>query len=60
MNIEQINELVEEFSNDAELGKAIRKVYLETKNLEQQKSPNQLNIFEDDEDNRNDVILGYD
>ncbi len=60
MNIEQINELVEEFPNDAELGKAIRQVYWETKNLEQQKSPNQLNIFEDDEDNRNDVILGYD
>lgn len=60
MNIEQINQLVEEFPNDTELGKAIRKVYWETKNLEQQKSPNQLNIFEDDEDNRNDVILGYD
>jgi|11BtaG_2_1085332.scaffolds.fasta_scaffold18800_2 hypothetical protein len=60
MNIEQINELVEEFPNDAELGKAIRQFYWETKNLEQQKSPNQLNIFEDDEDNRNDVILGYD
>jgi len=60
MNIEQINELVEKFPNDAELGKAIRQVYWETKNLEQQKSPNQLNIFEDDEDNRNDVILGYD
>ncbi len=60
MNIEQINQLVEEFPNDAELGEAIRKVYWETKNLEQQKSPNQLNIFEDDEDNRDDVILGYD
>ena len=60
MNIEQINQLVEEFSNDAELGKAVRKVYWETKKLEQFKSPNQLPLFEDDEDNRNDVILGYD
>ncbi len=59
MNIEQINQLVEEFPNDEELGKAVRKVYWETKKLEQFKSPNQLPLFED-EDNRNDVILGYD
>jgi hypothetical protein len=59
MNIEQINELVEEFSDDAELGKAVRKVYWETKKLEQFKNPNQLPLFED-EDNRSDVILGYD
>ncbi len=60
MNIEQINQLVEEFPNDGELGKAVRKVYWETKKLEQFKSPNQLPLFEDDEDNRNDIILGYD
>ena len=60
MNIEQINQLVEEFPNDEELGKVVRKLYWETKKLEQFKSPNQLNIFEDDEDNRSDVILGYD
>jgi|TARA_B110000908_G_C10249497_1_gene450976 hypothetical protein len=59
MNIEQINQLVEEFPNDEELGKAVRKVYWETKKLEQFKSPNQLPLFED-EDNRSDVILGYD
>ena len=59
MNIEQINELVEEFPNDEELGKVVRKLYWETKKLEQFKSPNQLPLFED-EDNRNDVILGYD
>ena len=35
MNIEQINQLVEEFPNDEELGKAVRKVYWETKKLEQ-------------------------
>ena len=59
MNIEQINQLVEEFPNDGELGKVVRKVYWETKKLEQFKSPNQLLLFED-EDNRSDVILGYD
>ena len=59
MNIKQINQLVEEFPNDEELGKAVRKVYWETKKLEQFKSPNQLPLFED-EDNRSDVILGYD
>lgn len=59
MNIEQINQLVEELPNDEELGKAVRKVYWETKKLEQFKSPNQLPLFED-EDNRSDVILGYD
>ena len=59
MNIEQINQLVEEFPNDEELGKVVRKVYWETKKLEQFKSPNQLPLFED-EDNRSDVILGYD
>jgi hypothetical protein len=59
MNIEQINQLVEEFPNDEELGKVVRKLYWETKKLEQFKSPNQLPLFED-EDNRSDVILGYD
>ena len=59
MNIKQINQLVEEFPNDEELGKAVRKVYWETKKLEQFKSPNQLPLFED-EDDRSDVILGYD
>tara|TARA_R110000803_G_scaffold7362_4_gene23762 strand:- start:29128 stop:29307 length:180 start_codon:yes stop_codon:yes gene_type:complete len=59
MNIEQINQLVEEFPNDEELGKVVRKLYWETKKLEQFKSPNQLPLFED-EDNRSDVIIGYD
>lgn len=60
MNIEQINQLVEEFPNDTELGEAVRKIYWGTKNLEQQKSSNQLNIFEDDEDDSPHAILGYD
>jgi len=50
-------DLVEQYPNDQELGKNVRKVYWEQrKNV---KNPNQLDIF-DDEDSRDDVILGYD
>ena len=41
-----------------QLGEAVRRAYWETKKAEQ-KDPKQLNIF-DDEDTRDDVILGYD
>ena len=57
MTIEQIQTLVEKFPNDMQLGEAVRRAYWEAKKAEQ-KDPKQLNIF--DEDDRDDVILGYD
>ena len=57
MTIEQIQKLVEKFPNDMQLGEAVRRAYWEAKKAEQ-KDPKQLNIF--DEDDRDDVILGYD
>ena len=58
MTIEQIQKLVEKFPNDMQLGEAVRRVYWEAKKAEQE-DPNQLDLF-DDEDTRDDVILGYD
>ena len=56
-NFKRIMDLVEQYPNDQELGKNVRKVYWEQrKNVT---NPNQLNIF-DDEDTRDDAILGYD
>lgn len=60
MNIEQIKTLVEKFPNNMELGNAIRRIYWEAKEAEEvKKDPSQLDIF-NDEDARDDVILGYD
>ena len=58
MTIEQIKKLVEKYPNDMSLGSKVRELYWEAKKAEQ-KDPNQLGIF-DDEDTRDDVILGYD
>lgn len=56
-NFKRIMDLVEQYPNDQELGKNVRKVYWEQrKNVT---NPNQLDIFKDD-DSRNDAILGYD
>ena len=59
MTIEQIKKLVEKFPNNMELGNAVRRAYWEAHKPEEVKNPNQLDIFED-EDSRDDVILGYD
>lgn len=59
MDIEQIKQLVEKFPNNMELGSAVRRAYWEANEPKEVKNPNQLNIF-DDEDSRDDVILGYD
>ncbi len=57
MTIEQIKKLVEKFPNNMQLGEAVRRAYWEAKKVEQ-KDPSQLNIFDDDD--RDDVVLGYD
>lgn len=58
MTIEQINQLVEKFPNDMQLGEAVRRAYWEAKKSKEVKNKSQLNIFDDDD--RDDVILGYD
>jgi len=59
MTIEQINKLVEKFPNDMVLGSKVRELYWKSKKSKEVKNPNQLDIF-NDEDSRDDVILGYD
>ena len=60
MNIEQIKKLVEKFPNNMELGNAVRRIYWEAIEAEKVKEdPAQLDIFEDEE-SRDDAILGYD
>ena len=59
MTIEQINQLVEKFPNDMQLGEAVRRAYWEVKKSKEVENPNQLDIF-NDEGTRDDAILGYD
>jgi len=59
MNIEQIKKLVEKFPNNQELGNAVRRIYWEAKEKEEAKDTSQLDLFEDEE-SRDDAILGYD
>jgi|TARA_R100000541_G_scaffold58536_1_gene69924 hypothetical protein len=59
MNIEQIKKLVEKFPNNMELGNAVRRIYWEAKEKEEAKDTSQLDLFEDEE-SRDDAILGYD
>ncbi len=59
MTIPEIKKLVEQFPNDMELGQAVRAVYWKARNGET-KDPTQLNLFEDDDEKRDDAVLGYD
>jgi len=57
-NFKRIMDLVEQYPNDQELGKNVRKVYWEQrKNVT---NPAQLDLFEDEDEKRDDAILGYD
>tara|TARA_B100001248_G_scaffold222494_1_gene179013 strand:- start:378 stop:566 length:189 start_codon:yes stop_codon:yes gene_type:complete len=56
-NFKQIMDLVEQYPNDQQLGSKVRQLYWEQrKNVT---DPNQIDLFED-EDTRDDAILGYD
>ncbi len=56
-NFKQIMDLVEQYPNDQQLGSKVRQFYWEQrKNVT---DPNQIDLFED-EDTRDDAILGYD
>jgi hypothetical protein len=56
-NFKQIMDLVEQYPNDQQLGSKVRQIYWEQrKNVT---DPNQIDLFED-EDTRDDAILGYD
>ena len=61
MTIQEIKELVEKYPNDMELGEAVRALYwTDYKNGTYSFISNQLNLFEEGEDKRDDAVLGYD
>tara|TARA_B100001057_G_scaffold423639_1_gene445898 strand:+ start:3171 stop:3344 length:174 start_codon:yes stop_codon:yes gene_type:complete len=57
MTIQEIKKLVEKYPNDMELGQEVRALYWTTR---KQTTSNQLDLFEDEEDQRDDAVLGYD
>ena len=61
MTIQEIKQLVEDFPNDQDLGGKVRELYWrDYKNGTYSFISNQLNLFEEGEDKRDDAVLGYD
>tara|TARA_B100002019_G_C21138454_1_gene531902 strand:+ start:382 stop:567 length:186 start_codon:yes stop_codon:yes gene_type:complete len=61
MKIEEIKQLVEDYPNDQDLGGKVRELYWrDYKNGTYSFISNQLNLFEEGEDKRDDAVLGYD
>tara|TARA_B110000003_G_C16195160_1_gene357005 strand:+ start:59 stop:238 length:180 start_codon:yes stop_codon:yes gene_type:complete len=59
MNIQEINDLVEKFPNNMQLGEAVRTAYWKARK-EETKNAAQLDLFESEDEKRDDAILGYD
>jgi len=61
MTIQEIKQLVEDYPNDQDLGGKVRELYWrDYKNGTYSFISNQLNLFEEGEDKRDDAVLGYD
>lgn len=61
MTIQEIKQLVEDYPNDQDLGGKVRELYWKDyKNGTYSFISNQLNLFEEGEDKRDDAVLGYD
>lgn len=61
MNIQEIKNLVEKFPNNMQLGEAVRTSYWKARKEETEiENPAQLDLFEDEDEKRDDAILGYD
>ena len=61
MTIQEIKQLVEDFPNDQDLGGKVRELYWrDYKKGTYSFISNQLNLFEEGEDKRDDAVLGYD
>jgi hypothetical protein len=61
MNIQEIKNLVGKFPNNMQLGEAVRTAYWKARKEETEiENPAQLDLFEDEDEKRDDAILGYD